>query len=71
MILKCREHNLKVSRRKFKLGVKISFGGFVIDASSREVVVSPDPDRIQAIQRMGSPTNKCQVREFLGLVQTL
>ena len=71
LLLKCREHNLKVLRRKFEIGVKLAFVGFVIDASSGEVVISPDPGRIQAIQRMGSPTNKRQVREFLGLVRTL
>ena len=58
LLLMCRKYNLKVSRRKFKLGVKISFAGFVIDASNGEVVISPDPDRLQAIQKMESPKNK-------------
>ena len=71
LLLKCHEHNLKVLRRKLVVGVKLPFGGFIIDATNGEVVISPDPGRIQAIQRMESPTNKCQVGESLGLVRTL
>ena len=53
------------------MGTKLSFAGFVIDTSNREVVVSPDPARLEAIQLMDSPKNKKQVREFLGMVRTM
>ena len=50
---------------------KLRFAGFVIDASNGEVVVSPDPARLEAIQLIDSPRNKKQVREFLGMVRTI
>ena len=50
LLLVCRKFNLKISRRKFDLATKLSFTGFVINASSGEVVVSPDPARLEAIQ---------------------
>ena len=61
---------MKISRRKFDLATKLSFAGFTIDASSGEVLVSPDPARLEAIQLMDVPRNKKQVREFLGMVRT-
>ena len=67
----CRKYNLKISRWKFDLATKLSFAGFIIYASSGEVIVSPDPARLEAIQLMDIPRNKKQVREFLGMVRTI
>ena len=68
---RCRSHNIKISKRKFKLGRSIEFGGFLIDGSGEDLKVGPDPSRIKAIQSMQVPKSKKQVREFLGLVRTL
>ena len=62
---------MKISRCKFDLATKLSFAGFMIDASGVEVTVSPDPARLEAIQLMDIPRNKKQVREFLGMVLTI
>ena len=51
--------------RQFELGVQLAFGRFVIDATSGEVVISPDTGRME------SPTNKGSVRELLGLMRNL
>ena len=67
----CRSNNIKISRRKFKLGRSIEFGGFLFDGSGEDLKVGPDPSRIEAIQSMQVPKLKRQVREFLGLVRTL
>ena len=53
------------------MATKLSFAGVSIDASRGEVVVSPDPARLEAIQLMDIPRNKKQVREFLGMVRTI
>ena len=68
---RCRTHNIKISKRKFKLGRSIEFGGFLIDGSGEDLRVGPAPSRIEAIKAMEVPRSKRQVREFLGLVRTL
>ena len=57
----CRKYNLKISRQKFDLATKLSFAGFMIDASSGEVIVSLDPARLEEKQLMDIPRNKMQV----------
>nr|VZH95980.1 unnamed protein product [Spirometra erinaceieuropaei] len=42
----------------------IKYLGFVFDANGRH----PDPENIQAIQRMPAPKNVSQLRSFLGLI---
>ena len=37
LLLNCWKHNIKVSKRKFVTGTRISFAGFVIDASGGEI----------------------------------
>lgn len=71
LLMVCRKYDLKISRRKFDLATKLSFAGFVMDASSGEVVVSPDPARLEAIRLMDIPRNKKQVRKFIGMVCTI
>ena len=68
---RCRIHNVKISRRKFKIGRSLEFGGFLIDGTSGELRIGPDPSRIEAIRSMKVPESKKQVREFLGVVWTL
>ena len=62
LLMVCRKYNLKISRRKFDLATKLRFAGFVIDASSGEVVLLPDPARLEVFQLMDIPRNNKQVR---------
>ena len=48
----CRQNNLTISPSKFKLGQQIKFAGFVVDASSGEVIIQPDPEKIWALQEV-------------------
>ena len=58
LLSRCREYNIKISRKKFDLGSRLSFGGFVIDATSGELKICPDPARLEAIKMMKSPDSK-------------
>ena len=68
---RCREHNIKILKRKFKVGKAPGFGGFLINSTSGELQIAQDPTRIAAIKSMTVPESKKQVRDFLGVVRTL
>ena len=55
---RCREHNIKMLKREFKLGSSLGFGGFLIDGSSGEIQIGPDPARIETTQSMKVPESK-------------
>lgn len=61
---KTREVNLKLNKDKCEFGVKSHT--FVGDVS--EEGVKPDPRKTSAINNMERPTNKDEVRRFLGMV---
>ena len=67
----CRLHNIKISKRKFKIWRSLEFGGFQIDGSGEDLKVGPAPSRIKAVMAIETPSTKRQVREFLCLASTL
>ncbi|XP_020556682.2 uncharacterized protein K02A2.6 [Oryzias latipes] len=65
---KTREVNLKLNKDKCEFGVKtLTFVGDVVS----EQGVKPDPKKTSAINSMERPTNKDEVRRFLGMVTYL
>uniref|UniRef100_A0A3P9HQ00 Gypsy retrotransposon integrase-like protein 1 n=1 Tax=Oryzias latipes TaxID=8090 RepID=A0A3P9HQ00_ORYLA len=65
---KTREVNLKLNKDKCEFGVKtLTFVGDVVS----EQGVKPDPKKTSAINNMERPTNKDEVRRFLGMVTYL
>uniref|UniRef100_A0A674NW69 Gypsy retrotransposon integrase-like protein 1 n=1 Tax=Takifugu rubripes TaxID=31033 RepID=A0A674NW69_TAKRU len=65
---KTREVNLKLNKDKCEFGVKsLTFVGDVVS----EEGVKPDPRKTSAINNMERPTNKDEVRRFLGMVTYL
>ena len=67
VLSKCRDNNITISRKKFRIGSKIRFAGFV--ASDKGV--EPDPERVVAISRFPTPKSVSDVRAFLGLANQL
>ncbi|XP_023806683.1 uncharacterized protein K02A2.6-like [Oryzias latipes] len=65
---KTREVNLELNKDKCEFGVKtLTFVGDVVS----EQGVKPDPKKTSAINNMERPTNKDEVRRFLGMVTYL
>ncbi|XP_072769847.1 LETM1 domain-containing protein 1 isoform X1 [Nerophis lumbriciformis] len=65
---KTREVNLKLNKEKCEFGVKsLTFVGDVVS----EEGVKPHPRKTSAINNMERPTNKDEVRRFLGMVTYL
>ena len=55
VLLRCREFNIKISKKKFHLGRVLAFGSFVIDGSSGELLIGPDPARVCLLYTSPSP----------------
>ena len=64
---KCGANNIPISKKKFRIGEKIKFAGFVVSGKR----VEPDPERIAAIDKFPVPKNTSDVRSFLGLANQL
>ena len=68
---RCREHSILLSEGKIQIGQKIKFGGFIIDASSGELEITPDPDLLADIRDFPVPQNLKQLRSFQGLANQI
>ena len=64
---KCREVNITISHKKFKIGNKLKFAGHIISNQG----ITPDPDKITAIKAFPQPNNISELRSFLGLANQL
>ena len=64
---RCKEHNFTLSRKKFEIGSKVKFAGFIVGADG----VAPDPDKLQGIRDFQTPTTATQLRSFLGMVNQM
>ena len=68
---RCREHSILLSEEKIQIGQKIKFGGFIIDATSGEVEITPDPELLADIRNFPVPQNLRQLRSFQGLANQI
>ena len=65
VLQRAREHAITLSAKKFVFGVsQIEFCGFTVSASGYTV----DPTKTSAIQDFAIPSNRTDLRSFLGLV---
>ncbi|KAJ8031349.1 hypothetical protein HOLleu_28054 [Holothuria leucospilota] len=69
MVLKrAKENNLKFNKSKCKIGVtEVKYLGQVLN----EEGVKPDVSKIEAIEKMKSPTCKKELQRFIGMIQYL
>ena len=63
--------NVKVKPSKVRLGTKVKFGGFQVEAVNEEVKIMPDPGRLKAIEDLPAPRTKTDVRTFLGMARQM
>ena len=64
---RCETANLKMSRKKFKIGQDIKFVGYRVTQNG----IRPDHDKIAGIAKFKTPTNVTELKSFLGLAQQL
>ena len=67
VLLRCREHNLTLSRGKLEVGTSVKFAGYLIGADG----IRPDPEKIRALSDFPAPHDVTSLRSFLGLANQL
>ena len=67
IVSRCATSNVILSKKKFVIGDKISFAGYVISKDG----VKPDTSRVKAIKDFPVPTDATGVKSFLGLTNQL
>ena len=68
---RCQQLGVKISKKKFKTGSKVKFGGVIVNTEGDEVKLEVDEGKIQRILDFPSPTSKDDVASFIGLAETL
>ena len=66
LIQRCKEHNILLSKKKFKIAKadeKLKFAGFFVNSEG----VSPDKDKCRTLAEFPQPQNVSDCRKFLGL----
>ena len=60
---RCQNINLTISKAKLQIGDAINFAGHTISKHG----IYPDKSMLKAIKEFKRPTNKIELRAFLGL----
>ena len=67
ILQRCREKNMKISKKKIQIGTNVRFAGHVVSGDG----VKADETKFAAIRRMERPKTLTALRSFLGLAQQL
>ena len=65
-LLKCREYNIGISRKKIQCGEKVRFSGHIVSSTG----ILMDPQKVKALAEMPRPKDKTDCKSFLGLLGT-
>ena len=60
-----------MSIKKFKIGRRVKFGGFIADNVDGKVNIEVDPGKLERIRDFPTPQSKDDIASFVGLVITL
>ena len=64
IFMRCREHGITLSKKKYKIGPEVVFAGYIINGEGTR----QDPKFIKAITDFPAPTNLTDLRSLMGLV---
>jgi hypothetical protein len=67
VLLRCREHGIKILYEKLEVGTAMKFAWFMISGDG----VRPNPEKLAAVAEFPTPTNTTELRGFLGRVNQL
>ena len=62
---------VEISTKKFKMGSKVNFGGFLVTNDKGRVQIAADPGKLNKIRDFPRPNSKEDVASFIGIVKTL
>jgi len=67
VLQRCCQHGITLSKKKATIGREVDFAGYIVSNKG----VSPEPEKLRAIQDFPVPTDATGLRSFLGLVVQL
>ena len=67
ILQRCRENHITISKKKFAIGNKITFAGYLVTSEG----IRPDPDQTAALAQFPVPQSIKDLRAFLGLANQL
>ena len=68
---KCEELGVQISTKKFKMGSRVKFGGFLVTNDKGRVHIEADPGKLDKIRDFPRPNSKEDVASLIRLVKTL
>ena len=48
----------------------IKYGGHVLDTQGKELVIKPDPEKLERLRAFPRPQNPADVQSLIGIVKT-
>ena len=68
VLSRCREHGITLNAKKFQFAAEeVQYVGFLVGRHG----IAADPAKVQAIQDFPAPTNRQELRSFMGLANQL
>merc|ERR1711954_90620 len=67
---KCKKHGVTLNRKKFKCSTMIKYGGHVLDTQGDELVVKPDPEKLEWLCAFPRPQGPKDVQSLIGILKT-
>ena len=66
---KCKKHGVTLSRKKFKCSTMIKYGGHVLDTQGNELVVKPDPEKLERLRAFPRPNDSKEIQSLIGVIK--
>merc|ERR1711954_529223 len=67
---KCKEKGVTLSRKKFKCSTIIKYRGHVLDTQGNELVVKPDPEKLECLRAFPRPNDSKDIQSLIGVIKT-
>ena len=67
---RCKQHGVTLTRKKFKCSTMIKYGGHLLDTQGKELVIKPDPEKLEQLRAFLKPENAADVQSLIEIVKT-
>merc|ERR1711954_376046 len=67
---KCKKHGITLSRKKFKCSTMIKYRGHVLDTQGNELVMKPDPEKLERLRAFPRPNDSKDIQSLIGVIKT-
>ena len=62
---RCKDCGVTLSRKKFSCSTIIKYAGHILDTTANELVVRPDPEKLERLRSYLSPNTKEDVQSLI------